>query len=67
MGLPSQLKEKSENLHGGEIAFLKKGEAIFLIWKDKTPVCVVTTVHDSSITSTGKEDRRTGYCITKPT
>ena len=28
---------------------------------------MVTIIHDTSIVSTGKEDRRTGHQITKPT
>ena len=66
-GLPNQLKEKSENLQRGEMTFLQKGVVILLIWKDKWLVYIVTTIHDTSTASTGKEDRRTGYCITKPT
>ncbi|TKC40279.1 hypothetical protein EI555_018773, partial [Monodon monoceros] len=58
-GLPNQLKEKSKNLQRGEMTFLRKGEVILLIWKDKRLVRVVTAIHDASITSTGKEDRRT--------
>ena len=49
------------------MTFLWKGEVILLIWKDKRLVRMVTTIHDASITSTGKEDRRTGHQITKPT
>ena len=40
---------------------------ILLIWKDKRLVHTVTTTHDASIASTGKEDRRTGHQITKTT
>ena len=66
-GLPNQLKEKSKNLQRVEMTFLQKREVILLIWKDKRLVCMVTTIHDTSIASTGKEDRKTGHQITKPT
>ena len=66
-GIPNLLKEKSENLQRGEMTFLWKGEVILLIWKDKRLVWMVTTIHDASIASTGKEDRRTGHQMTKPT
>ena len=49
------------------MTFLRKGEVILLTWKDKRLVRRVTTIHDASIASTGKEDRRTGHQITKPT
>ena len=49
------------------MTFLRKGEVILLIWKDKRLVRMVTTIHDASIVPTGKEDRRTGHQITKPT
>ncbi|XP_028349574.1 piggyBac transposable element-derived protein 4 [Physeter macrocephalus] len=66
-GLLNQLKEKSKNLQRGEMTFLWKGEVILLIWKDKRLVRMVTTIQDTSIASTGKECRRTGHQITKPT
>ena len=66
-GLPNQLKEKSKNLQRGEMTSLRKGEVILLIRKGKRLVRMVTTIHDASIASTGKEDRRTGRQITKPT
>ena len=67
--LPNQLKEKSEKLCGGVggMTFLWKGKVILLIWKDKRLVRMVTTIHDASTESTGKEDRRTGHQTTKPT
>ena len=49
------------------MTFLWKGEVIHLIWKDKRVVRMVTAIHDASIASTGKEDRRSGHQITKPT
>ena len=49
------------------MTFLQKEEVVLLIWKDKRLVLMVTTIHDASIASTGKEDRRTGHQITKPT
>ena len=48
------------------MTFLRKGEVI-LIWKDKRPFCMVKTICDASIESTGKEDSRTGHQVTKPT
>ena len=66
-GLPNQLKKKSKNLQRGERIFLQKGEVILLIWKHKKLVHMVTAIHDTTIASTGKEDRRTGHQITKPT
>ena len=48
------------------MTFLRKGEVI-LIWKDKRLVNMVTHIHDVSMASTGKEDRKTGHQITKPT
>lgn len=46
---------------------LIEGRSDFSYMEKHDIVCMVTTVHDSSITSTGKEDRRTGHRITKPT
>ena len=48
------------------MTFLRKGEVI-LIWKDKRLFCMMKTICDASIASTGEEDRRTGHQITKPT
>lgn len=47
------------------MTFLRKGEVI-LIWKDKRLFCMMKTICDASIASTGKEDRRTGHQVTKP-
>ncbi|TEA32634.1 hypothetical protein DBR06_SOUSAS19810022, partial [Sousa chinensis] len=65
-GLPNQLKEKSKNLQREEMTYLCKREMI-LIWKDKRLLHMVITIHDASIASTGKEDRRTRHQMTKPT
>ena len=40
---------------------------VLLIWKDKKLVHMVTAIHNTTIASTGKEDRRTDHQITKPT
>ena len=47
------------------MTFLRKGEVI-LIWKDKRLFCMMKTICDASIASTGKEDRRAGHQIIKP-
>ena len=56
-----------KSLQRGEMSFLCKGEVILLTWKDKRLVRMVTAIHEASTASTGKEDRRTGHQITKPT
>jgi len=48
------------------MTFLRKGEVI-LIWKDQRLFCMMKTICDASIASTGEEDRRTGHQVTKPT
>lgn len=46
---------------------LTEGRRDFAYLERHDTVCMVTTVHDSSTTSTGEEDRRTGHGVTKPT
>ena len=41
-----------------EMTFLQKSEEVLLIWKDKWLACMVITIHDAAIASTGKEDKR---------
>lgn len=65
-GLPKVLIEKSKNLQRGEMTFVRKGPILFITWKDKRLVRMISTIHDASMKSTGKRKRNSADDIVKP-
>ena len=50
----------------GDTVFCRKGDILLLVWKDKRDVRMISTIHDISVSDTGKKNRKTGEDIVKP-
>uniref|UniRef100_G1Q6F5 PiggyBac transposable element-derived protein domain-containing protein n=1 Tax=Myotis lucifugus TaxID=59463 RepID=G1Q6F5_MYOLU len=66
-GLPPNLKMKTSRMKKGDIIFSRKGDILLLAWKDKRVVRMISTIHDTSVSTTGKKNRKMGENIVKPT
>ena len=47
-------------------AFRRKGDVMVQVWKDKRLVRMISTIHDATVVSTGRKDRKTNMEIKKP-
>jgi hypothetical protein len=65
-GLPPSLKAKASRMKKGDTVFCRKGDVLLLVWKDKRDVRMISTIHDTSVSNTGKKNRKTGEDIVKP-
>jgi hypothetical protein len=57
--IPHGLEEDGKRLKKGQSAFWKKGDIMVQVWKDKRLVRIISMIHDETIVSTGKKDRKT--------
>jgi len=65
-GIPSDLEEDSKHLEKGQSAFWRKDDVMVQVWKDKRLVRMISTIHDVTVVSTGRKDRKTNMEIKKP-
>ena len=64
-GLPKNLKPQ-QKMKKGDSVFKREKETIAMLWHDKRDVSMISTMHSSSFSDTGKKDRATGEAIRKP-
>jgi len=64
--IPSDLEEDSKHLEKGHSAFRRKDDVMVQVWKDKRLVQMISTIHDATVISTGRKDRKTNMEIKKP-
>ena len=65
-GIPRDLEEDGKRLKKGQSAFRRKGDVMVQVWKDKRLVRMISTIHDATVVSTGRKDRKTNMEIKKP-
>jgi len=65
-GVPSDLEEDGKHLEKGQSASQRKGDIMVQVWKDKRLVRMISTIHDATVVSTGRKDRKTNMEIQKP-
>ena len=65
-GIPSDLEEDGKHLEKGQSAFLRKDDVMVQVWKHKRLVRMISTIHDATVVSTGRKDRKTNMEIKKP-
>jgi hypothetical protein len=53
-------------LKRGQSAFQRKGDIMFQVWKDKRLVRMISTIHDATVVSTWRKDRKMNMEIKKP-
>jgi hypothetical protein len=53
-------------LKKGTSAFWRNGDVVVQVWKDKTLVQMISTIHDATIVNKGRKDRKTNMEIKKP-
>jgi len=63
--IPSDLEEDGKHLGKGQSAFRRKGDVMVQVWKDKRLVRMISTIHDATVVSTGRNDRKTNMEIKK--
>lgn len=51
----------------GDIMFSKKGDILLPAWEEKRVVWMLSVLHDTSVSTTGKKKRKTGENIVTPT
>jgi len=64
--IPRDLEEDGKHLKKGQSAFRRKCDVMVQVWKDKTLVRMIGTIHDATIVNTGRKDRKTNMEIKKP-
>ena len=64
-GIPKELEERTKYLRKGESSFVRKGQVLVQMWRDKRDMQVISTLHTASIVDTGKKDKK-GESIRKP-
>ena len=47
-------------------AFRRKGDVMVQVWKDRRLVRMISTIHNATVVSTGRKDRKTNMEIKKP-
>ena len=50
----------------GQSAFRRKSDIMVQVWKDRTLVRMISTIHEATVVSTGRKDRKTNMEIKKP-
>jgi len=65
-GISSDLEEDGKHLKKGQSAFWRKGDVMVQVWKDKRLVRIISMIHDATVVSTGRKDRKTNMEIKKP-
>jgi hypothetical protein len=64
-GIPRDLEGKGNSFNREQSAFLRKGDVMVQVWKDKRLVRMISTIHDATIVNTGRKDRKTKMEIKK--
>lgn len=64
-GVPRELKDKKK-MKKGEIIFRRCEDLLVMVWKDKTDVSLISTMHRADMVTTGKVDRTTNGPVQKP-
>jgi hypothetical protein len=65
-GIPRDLEGEGKRLNRGQSAFRRKSDVIVQVWKDKRLVRMISTIHDATLVTTGRKDRKTNLEIKKP-
>lgn len=65
--LSKVLIEKSKSLRRREMTFLRKGPVVLIACKDKRIVRMISTIHDTSVKSSGKREKNSIDYTIKPT
>jgi len=65
-GIPRDLEDDGKRLKRGQSAFRRKGDVMVQVWRDKRLVRMISTIHDTTVVSTGRKDRKTNVEIKKP-
>ena len=58
-GIPRDLDEDGKRLKKGQSAFRRKGDIMVQVWKDKRLVRMISKIHDATVVSTGRKDKKT--------
>jgi len=64
-GIPPDLVQESNHLKQGQSGFRMRSDIIVQVWKDKRPVQMISTIHDTTVNAGGK-DQKTNLGIKKP-
>lgn len=65
-GMPTEIRGAGLPLRRGEMATFTRGALAAMKWRDRRDVHMLTTVHTTEMTATGRTDRGTGAAIMKP-
>jgi len=64
-GIAPDLEQESNHLKLGHSGFWRRSDVIVQVWKDKRPVQMISTIHDT-IVNTGGKDKKTNFEIKEP-
>jgi hypothetical protein len=64
-GIPPDLEQESNHLKQGQADFRRASDFLVQVWKDKGPVQMISTIHDT-IVNAGRKDQKTDLEIKKP-
>ena len=65
-GIPRDLEEDGKRLKKRQSTLRREGDIMVQVWKDKRLVRMISTIHDATVVSTGRKDRKTNMEIKKP-
>jgi hypothetical protein len=65
-GIPHDLEQEAKNLRKLPSAFRRKGDIMVQVWKDKQLVGMISTIRNTTLVNTEREDRKTIVEIRKP-
>jgi hypothetical protein len=63
-GIPPDVEQESTHWKQGQSGFQKNSDIIVQVWKDKRPVPMISTIHDTIVNAGGK-DKKTNLEIKK--
>ena len=65
-GIPRDLEGEVTRSKKGQSAFLRKGNVMVQVWKDKRLVRMISMIHEATVVNTGRKDRKRNMEIKKP-